>query len=116
MNFTNLIFLEILLTLCVKILIASSRICVSRIFLLFLLFLLIMVRTRSGARTSVLVKKASKKKIMTKKDVKGETNMHNIRVMGMTSGRGANGQSGGVSPKVIPTRKRNSPLEKPRRN
>lgn len=45
------------------------------------------------------VKKNPKKKVVTKKAIEGETNMHVVRVMRLNSTRGADGQAGGASHK-----------------
>lgn len=50
-----------------------------------------MVGIRNGARTSIHAMRNPKKKV-----VEGETNMHGIHVIGMSSGESADGQAGGA--------------------
>lgn len=68
-----------------------------------------MVGTHSGARSSDSAKKTTKKKDATQKNnvkevADSETNMHGVRVKGMSFGKGADDQAEDTSFKVIPKR------------
>lgn len=65
-----------------------------------------MMGTRSGARTSVSVKKALKKKNVTKEVMEKEMNNHGFRVMGMTSRESTDGKAEGALSERIFTKKR----------
>lgn len=58
-----------------------------------------MVGTRSGKRTSIIKKKETMNNVAPRKEKNVEINRHGVRVKGMTSGKSADGKSGGAQPK-----------------
>lgn len=86
--------------------------CALHLFSLRFLSGLRMTGTRIGARTSVPVKKALKKKNFANEVIEKETHKHGVCVMGMTSGESSDGQAGDALFGRTPTHKEMSFAQK----